>query len=262
MCSSDLVQQGTTEKDMTPEEQQRLAVERDKQVAYLENAKARALARHDKNIATAEDEDAKAEEAVKRRRTEKSYDSDIRATKAEYTKRINAPSYEAANMVDISTIPELAWMKDITADSKEYKIYKEFFDTMAISHIDVLRSKYIGAVHEQNRLINDGVSRAFKAALTGAEQKFIEDVVARYEEMRMQDSEMKNNRLTLSEAAQSDALTFLRNKFARAFYNDLALNDLKKMVKGYSAEEVDRLVRGMRAKLRRQIDPEIGRAHV
>jgi hypothetical protein len=68
------VQQGTTEKDMTPEEQQRLAAERDKQVAYLENAKARALARHDKNIATAEDEDAKAEETVKRRRTEKSYD--------------------------------------------------------------------------------------------------------------------------------------------------------------------------------------------
>ena len=253
------VQQGTVEKNMTPEEQQRLGAERDKQVAYLENAKARALARHDKNTATAEDEDAKAEEAVKRRRTEKSYDADIKATKTEYTKRINAPSYEAANMVDISTIPELAWMKEITADSKEYKIYKEFFDTMAISHIDVLRSKYIGAVHEQNRLITDGVSRAFKTPLTTAERKFLDDVTARYEEMRMQDSEMKNNRLTLSEAAQSDALKFLRNKFARAFYNDLALNDFKSMVKGYTAVEVDNLVRSMRAKLRRQIDPDVDR---
>ena len=251
------VQQGTVEKPMTPEEQARLSTERDKQVAYLEGAKVRALARIDKRIAQTEDADIKAEEAVKRRKAEKGYDADIKATKNEYTKRISSPSYEAANMVDISTIPELAWMKNITADSKEYKIYKEFFDTMAISHIDVLRSKYIGAVHEQNRLINDGVSRAFKTPITTAERKFIDAIVAKYEDMRMQDSEMKNNRLTLSKGAEEDALEFLRMKFARAFYTDLALNDLKKMVKGYTADEVDSLVRSMRSKLRAQIDPEV-----
>jgi hypothetical protein len=248
------VQQGTKEVPMTEEHRQELAAERDLAITKLEAARDKAFARVDKKIAAETDEDMKAELALERKRDEKKFNQDIEQTKRLYTKRMKEPMYEVPNMA-----PTPEWFKDLTEDSVEWKMYNEFAETMAMSHIDVLRSKYIGAVYEQKRAISAGVRGAFKKStpLTDVERRFIEDATGMFDEMRMKGAEFQGNRLKLLATSEKDALEWLRMKFARAFYTDLALNDLKTMMPGYTPAQVESLVKSMRAKLQTQIDPEV-----
>ena len=248
------IQQGTKEVPMTDEHRQELATERDATIAKIEKARDTAFARVDKKIAAETDEDTKAELALDRRRDEKKFNQDIEQTKRLYTKRMKEPMYEVPNMA-----PTPEWFKDLTEDSVEYKMYTEFVETMAMSHVDVLRSKYIGAVYEQKRAISAGVRGAFKKStpLTDVERKFIEDATGMFDEMRMVGAEFQGNRLKLLGTSEKDALEWLRMKFARAFYSDLALNDLKGMMPGYTPAQVETLVKSMRSKLQTQIDPEV-----
>jgi len=243
------VQQGTIEVPMTDEKRTSLGAERDKDIADLERFRDRDLGRIDQKIADAEklgDEDRKMELTVTRRRAEKSYASKIAETKALYAERIASPTYEAPNMVDTP-----AWFKDLDANGIEFKMFKEFITTLAQSHVDVLRSKYAGAIAEQKRAISSGIDKSFKTALTEQEQAFITSIADQYDEMRLKDAKIDGTRITPNKQSLDDANEFLNFKFGRAFGNDLALGDLTGMVKGYSAEQVKEIVTGLRAKLRR-----------
>lgn len=246
------VQQGTKEVPMTEEHRQELAGQRDLAIAKLEAARDKAFARIDKKIAAETEEDMKAELALERKKAEKKYSQDIEQTKRLYTKRMAEAMYEVPNMT-----PTPEWFKDLTEDSVEWKMYNEFAETMAMSHIDVLRSKYIGAVYEQKRAISAGTRSAFKKStpLTDVERKFIEDATGMFDEMRMKGAEYQGNRLKLLATSEKDAIEWLHKKFARSFYTDLALNDLKSMMVGYTPTQVESIVKGMRAKLQTQIDP-------
>lgn len=260
------VQQGTEERPMTEEYKAELGAQRDKELANMEAGKARELARLQKKQAAAVNEEAKLEFELRIKRLESKYASNMESTKRYYTKQMNEKTYEAPRMVDSP-----AWFKDVdgsvienddgtvtyTGKSLEYQVYLQFHDAISKSAADVLIGKYLGAIHEQKRAISTGIGAAFNQSLTAQETKFIEDVVEQYDRMRLKDSGYKNNRFEMNEAAQEDADEWLRMKFARSFYTDLALGDLTKMVEGYTAAEVDTIVRGMRKKLRSKIDPDL-----
>jgi hypothetical protein len=260
------VQQGTEERPMTEEYKAELGAQRDKELANMEAGKARELARLQKKLAAAVNEEAKLEFELRIKRLESKYASNMESTKRYYTKQMNEKTYEAPRMVDSP-----AWFKDVdgsvienddgtvtyTGKSLEYQVYLQFHDAISKSAADVLIGKYLGAIHEQKRAISTGIGAAFNQSLTAQETKFIEDVVEQYDRMRLKDSGYKNNRFEMNEAAQEDADEWLRMKFARSFYTDLALGDLTKMVEGYTAAEVDTIVRGMRKKLRSKIDPDL-----
>ena len=246
------VQQGTQERPMTPERLKELEAERDADIKDLEKAKAKVLARLKERLDKAEDKQARLEFELRMEKAEKEYTRDIEAAKRKYTKLMAEKTYDAPNMV---SPPE--WFKDLKEDDIEYQVYKQFFDAVSQSAMDVLHGKYVGAIHEQRAAIAAGVSNSFRVALDAREMQFIQAVTDQYDQMRLKDSKIKNNRLALDEDAQRDANEWLRMKFARAFYNDLALGDLAKTVDGYSAEQVDTLVRGMRKKLKAQINPDL-----
>ncbi len=261
-----MVQQGTEERPMTPEYQAELVAQRDAEIASLESGKARELARLQKKLAAAENEEAKLEFQLRIKKVESKYDRNIEGTKRTYTKRLAEKTYEAPKMQK-----SLDWFKDVdgtleedengiiryTGTSLEYQVYLQFFDAISKSSVDVLIGKYLGAIHEQRRAVTAGIASAFNQNLTAQEIKFIEDVTEQYDRMRMKDSDYKNNRLVMSEAAQEDADEWLQKKFGRSFYTDLALTDLTKQVEGYTATEVDTIVRGMRNKLRNKVDPDL-----
>lgn len=260
------VQQGTEERPMTDEYKAELGAQRDKELATMEAGKNRELARLQKKLAAAVNEEAKLEFELRIKRLEGRYTSNVESTKRYYTKQMNEKTYEAPRMTD-----SLDWFKDVdgsvienddgtvtyTGNSLEYQVYLQFHDAISKSAADVLIGKYLGAIHEQKRAVTSGIGAAFNQSLTAQETKFIEDVVEQYDRMRLKDSGYKNNRFEMSEAAQEDADEWLRMKFARSFYTDLALGDLTKMVEGYTAAEVDTIVRGMRKKLRSKIDPDL-----
>jgi len=261
-----MVQQGTEERPMTPEYQAELVAQRDAELASLESGKAREMARLQKKLDTAQNEEARLEYQLRLKKTESKYDRNIEMTKRTYTKRMAETTYEAPNMQ-----PSLDWFKDVdgtleedengiiryTGNSIEYQVYLEFFDAISKSSVDVLIGKYLGAIHEQQRAVTSGISSAFSESLTAQETEFIKDVVEQYDRMRLKDSEYKNNRFVMSEAAQEDADEWLNYKFGGSFYKDLALGDLKTMIEGYTPEQVDTLVRGLRNKLRNKVDPDL-----
>lgn len=261
-----MVQQGTEERPMTPEYQAELVTQRDAELASLESGKAREMARLQKKLDAAQNEEARLEYQLRLKKTESKYDRNIEMTKRAYTKRLAEKTYEAPKMQ-----PSLDWFKDVdgtleedengiiryTGSSIEYQVYLEFFDAISKSSVDVLIGKYLGAIHEQKRAVTSGVSAAFSQSLTAQETKFIEDVIEQYDRMRLKDSEYKNNRFVMSEASQEDADEWLNYKFGGSFYKDLALGDLKTMIPGYTPEQVDTLVRGMRPKLRVKVDPDL-----
>ena len=261
-----MVQQGTEERPMTEEYKAELATQRDAELASLESGKAREMARLQKKLDTAQNEEARLEYQLRLKKTESKYDRNIEMTKRTYTKRMAETTYEAPNMQ-----PSLDWFKDVdgtleedengiiryTGNSIEYQVYLEFFDAISKSSVDVLIGKYLGAIHEQQRAVTSGISSAFSESLTAQETEFIKDVVEQYDRMRLKDSEYKNNRFVMSEAAQEDADEWLNYKFGGSFYKDLALGDLKTMIEGYTPEQVDTLVRGLRNKLRNKVDPDL-----
>jgi ribosomal protein L33 len=261
-----MIQQGTEEQSMTPEYQAELVTQRDAELASLESGKAREMARLQKKLDAAQNEEARLEYQLRLKKTESKYDRNIEMTKRAYTKRLAEKTYEAPKMQ-----PSLDWFKDVdgtleedengiiryTGSSIEYQVYLEFFDAISKSSVDVLIGKYLGAIHEQKRAVTSGVSAAFSQSLTAQETKFIEDVIEQYDRMRLKDSEYKNNRFVMSEASQEDADEWLNYKFGGSFYKDLALGDLKTMIPGYTPEQVDTLVRGMRPKLRVRVDPDL-----
>ena len=260
------VQQGTEERPMTEEYKAELAAQRDKELAIMEAGRNRELARLQKKLAAATNEEAKLEFELRIKRLESRYASNVESTKRYYTKQMNDKTYEAPRLTD-----SLDWFKDVdgtvienddgtvtyTGTSIEYQVYLQFHEAISKSAADVLIGKYLGAIHEQARAITSGVGASFNQSLTAQETKFIEDIVEQYDRMRLKDSGYKNNRFEMSESAQEDANEWLRMKFARAFYTDLALTDLAKMVEGYTPAEVDTIVRGMRKKLRTKVDPDI-----
>jgi len=259
------VQQGTEERPMTEEYKAELAAQRDKELAIMEAGRNRELARLQKKLAAATNEEAKLEFELRIKRLESRYASNVESTKRYYTKQMNDKTYEAPRLTD-----SLDWFKDVdgtvienddgtvtyTGTSIEYQVYLQFHEAISKSAADVLIGKYLGAIHEQARAITSGVGASFNQSLTAQETKFIEDIVEQYDRMRLKDSGYKNNRFEMSESAQEDANEWLRMKFARAFYFDLALGDLTKMVEGYTPAEVDTIVRGMRKKLRTKVDPD------
>ena len=263
------VQQGFKEVPMTDEHRAEISAKRDTDLANLEAAKAKTLKRHNDKMATIEDEEAKLALQLKIKQDERKFDRKIESTKRRYTKQLNETTYAVPNMVDAP-----AWFKDVDGDietrnidgadqvvytgtSIEYKVYLEFSDTIANSSIDILRAKYLGAIHEQTRTITSGIGEAFKESVTARERKFIEDIVTMYDDMRMEDANYKDNKLVLSEQAQADAKEWIEMKFARSLYTDLALNDLATMVKGYTPAEVTEIVKGLRPKLRVSTNPEL-----
>jgi hypothetical protein len=260
------VQQGTEERPMTEEYKAELAAQRDRELAIMEAGKDRELARLQKKLAAATNEEAKLEFELRIKRLENRYASTVESTKRYYTKQMNDKTYEAPRLTD-----SLGWFKDVdgtvienddgtvtyTGTSIEYQVYLQFHEAISKSAADVLIGKYLGAIHEQTRAITSGVGASFSQSLTAQETKFIEDIVEQYDRMRLKDSGYKNNRFEMSEASQEDANEWLRMKFARAFYTDFALTDLSKMVEGYTPAEVDTIVRGMRKKLRTKGDPDI-----
>lgn len=262
------IQQGTTTADMTQAERDRLAGLRDAEVLRTEKEIETAVARYDKKIAEATDEDAKLETELAKRKTVKNLKAEIDQIKKLYAQRIAAPKYEVPNMTNT---PE--WFKEVTGtlttdndgnlvyegDSLEYKVYLEFVQTMASSHLDVLMAKYQGSYHEQTRAIEEGIRESFRKTerLAEAERKFINDAVALYDEMRMEGGAFKNNKFVMLDTSKQSAQDFL-NKFARSFYQDMAIPELAEMMKGrYTAEQVNTLVRAMRSKLKKQINPDI-----
>ena len=261
-----MVQQGTEERPMTAEYKAELAAQRDAELASLESGKARELARLEKKLADAQNEEAKLEVQLKIKKVESQYNRNIEGTKRTYTKRMAETSYEAPKMQK-----SLDWFKDVdgtleedengivryTGNSLEYKVYLQFFDAISKSSVDVLIGKYLGAIHEQRRAVTAGIASAFNQNLTAQEVKFIEDITEQYDKLRMKDSKYTNNRFEMDKGAQEDADEWLNYKFGRSFYTDLALGDLTKQVDGYTATEVDTIVRGMRNKLRNKIDPAL-----
>jgi len=263
------VQQGFKEVPMTDEYRAEISAQRDADLTDLEESKAKTLKRHNDKMATIEDEEAKLALQLKIKQDERKFDRKIESTKRRYTKQLNEKTYAVPNMVDVP-----AWFKDVDGDietrnidgadqvvytgtSIEYKVYLEFSDTIANSSIDILRAKYLGAIHEQARTITSGIGEAFKQSVTARERKFIEDIVTMYDDMRMEDAKYKDNKLVLSEQAQADAKEWVEMKFARSLYTDLALNDLAPMVKGYTPAEVTEIVKGLRPKLRVSTNPEL-----
>jgi ribosomal protein L33 len=260
------VAQGTEERPMTPEYLAQLEAERDQELAMMEAGKERELKRLNKKLAEATNEEAKLEFQLRIAKVTGKYDRNIETTKRAYTKRMAEKTYEAARMNDT---PE--WFKDVdgeltenddgtisyTGNSIEYQVYLQFHDAISKSATDVLVGKYLGAIHEQKSAITAGVGSAFNQSLTAQETKFIEAVTEQYDEMRLKDSGYKDNRFVTSEASQEDADEWLNRKFGRSFYTDLALKDLAPMIKGYTKEEVETLVLGMRKKLRNKVDPDI-----
>jgi hypothetical protein len=260
------VGQGTEERPMTPEYLAQLEAERDQELAVMEAGKERELKRLNKKLAEATNEEAKLEFQLRIAKVTGKYDRNIETTKRAYTKRMAEKTYEAARMNDT---PE--WFKDVdgelienddgtisyTGKSIEYQVYLQFHDAISKSATDVLVGKYLGAIHEQQSAITAGVGSAFNQSLTAQETKFIEAVTEQYDEMRLKDSGYKDNRFVTSEASQEDADEWLNRKFGRSFYTDLALKDLAPMIKGYTKEEVETLVLGMRKKLRNKVDPDI-----
>lgn len=246
------VQQGFKEVPMTDEHRAEISAKRDEDITALEAGKTKTLKRMNDKLAELENEEAKLEQQLKIKKAERDFDRKIEATKRKYTKQLGENTYEVPNMVDSP-----AWFKDLTEDSIELKVYREFSDTIADSSIDVLRAKYLGAIHEQTRTVTAGVSEAFKQPLTARERKFVDDIVTMYDDMRMVDAQYKDNRLVLSEQSADDAKEWIEKKFARSLYTDLALTDLAPMIKGYTAEEVTEIVKGMRPKLRIGTDPDL-----
>lgn len=260
------VGQGTEERPMTPEYLAQLEAERDKDIAMMEAGKERELKRLNKKLAEATNEEAKLEFQLRIAKVTGKYDRNLETTKRAYTKRMAEKTYEAARMNDT---PE--WFKDVdgelienddgtisyTGNSIEYQVYLQFHDAISKSATDVLVGKYLGAIHEQQSAISSGVGSAFNQSLTAQETQFIEAVTEQYDLMRLKDSGYKDNRFTTSEASQEDADEWLNRKFGRSFYTDLALKDLAPMIKGYTKEEVETLVLGMRKKLRNKVDPDI-----
>jgi hypothetical protein len=260
------VGQGTEERPMTPEYLAQLEAERDKDIAMMEAGKERELKRLNKKLAEATNEEAKLEFQLRIAKVTGKYDRNLETTKRAYTKRMAEKTYEAARMNDT---PE--WFKDVdgelienddgtvsyTGKSIEYQVYLQFHDAISKSATDVLVGKYLGAIHEQQSAISSGVGSAFNQSLTAQETKFIEAVTEQYDLMRLKDSGYKDNRFVTSEASQEDADEWLNRKFGRSFYTDLALKDLAPMIKGYTKEEVETLVLGMRKKLRNKVDPDI-----
>jgi hypothetical protein len=260
------VGQGTEERPMTPEYLAQLEAERDQDIAMMEAGKERELKRLNAKLAQAENEEAKLEYQLRIAKVTGKYDRNIKTTKQVYTKRLAEKTYEAARMNDT---PE--WFKDVdgelvenddgtisyTGNSIEYQVYLQFHDAISKSATDVLVGKYLGAIHEQQSAISSGVGSAFNQSLTAQETQFIEAVTEQYDEMRLKDSGYKDNRFTTSEASLEDANEWLNYKFGGSFYKDLALGDLRTMIKGYTPEQVDTLVLGMRKKLRIKVDPDI-----
>ena len=246
------VQQGFKEVPMTAEHRADLGKERDLQIQDLEDARDRALARINNRLAKAEKAKDKLQLQLEAEETNDKYTQDIENTKRLYGKRVKEATFEVPNLVDTP-----ASFKDLTADSIEFKIYNEFYDTLADSHVDVLLSKYKGAMHEQRRAIKAGVTEAFNKTLTPQEEQFINAIVAQYDSMRMEDSSYKGNRLEKSKQAENEADDFLNYRFSRSFYSDGALEDFAPMVKGYTSEQVKSLVSGLRVKLTSKIEPDV-----
>jgi len=167
------VQQGFKEVPMTDEHRTELTKQRDDQVKSLEDARARALDRINNRLAKAEKAKEKLQFQLALEEANDKYNSDIENTKRVYNNRMKENTYEVPNMVDVP-----AWFKDLKEDSIEYKVYNEFFDTLAQSHVDVLFSKYTSALHEPTRALNAGINEAFNQTLTTPERDFITAVVA------------------------------------------------------------------------------------
>ena len=260
------VAQGTEERPMTPEYIAQLEAERDQDLAMMEAGKERELKRLNDKLAQAENEEAKLEYQLRIAKVTTKYDRNIKTTKQTYTKKLAEKTYEAPRMNDT---PE--WFKDVdgelvenddgtisyTGNSLEYQVYLQFHDAISKSSTDVLVGKYLGAIHEQQSAISAGVGSAFNQSLTAQETQFIEAVTEQYDEMRLKDSGYKNNRFVTSDDSLEDANEWLNYKFGGSFYKDLALGDLKTMIKGYTPEQVETLVRGMRKKLRNKVDPDL-----
>ena len=260
------VQQGTEERPMTDEYRAELGAQRDRELAIMEAGKNKELANLQKKLAATVNEEAKLEFELRIKRLESKYTTNVESTKRYYTKQLNEKTYEAPRMV-----ASPAWFKDVdgsvienddgtvtyTGNSLEYQVYLQFHDAISKSAADVLIGKYLGAIHEQKRAVTSGIGAAFNQSLTAQETKFIDDVVEQYDRMRLKDSGYKNNRFEMSESAQEDAKDWINYKFGRAFYNDLALNDIASMIEGYTPAEVDTVVRGMRKKLRTMVDPDL-----
>ena len=261
------VQQGTEERPMTAERRAELEAMRDAEIAKLEAAKQKVIKRLQLKLSEAQDEEAKLKGQYLIKQAEGTYDRNIENAKRAYARDIAAKTYEAPKMQ-----PAPEWFKDVdgtlienddgtvtyTGNSIEYKVYLQFFEAISNSAADVLIGKYLGAIHEQSRAITSGVGEAFRGSpLTAQERKFIEDVVEQYDDMRLKDSEYVDNRFKMSDASEEDANEWLEKKFGRAFYSDLALADLTKMIKGYTPTEVETLVRGMRKKLAVKVNPDI-----
>jgi hypothetical protein len=260
------VAQGTEERPMTPEYFAQLEAERDQELAMMEAGKEKELKHLNAKLDKAENEEAKLEYQLRIAKVTTKYDRNIKNTKRTYTKKLAEKTYEAPRMNDT---PE--WFKDVdgdlienddgtisyTGNSLEYQVYLQFHDAISKSATDVLVGKYLGAIHEQKSAITAGVGSAFNQSLTAQETQFIEVVTEQYDEMRLKDSGYKNNRFVTSDASLEDANDWLNYKFGGSFYKDLALGDLKTMIKGYTPEQVDTIVRGMRKKLRNKVDPDI-----
>jgi hypothetical protein len=260
------VAQGTEERPMTPEYFAQLEAERDQELAMMEAGKEKELKHLNAKLDKAENEEAKLEYQLRIAKVTGKYDRNIKNTKRTYTKKLAEKTYEAPRMNDT---PE--WFKDVdgdlienddgtisyTGNSLEYQVYLQFHDAISKSSTDVLVGKYLGAIHEQQSAITAGVGSAFNQSLTAQETQFIEVVTEQYDEMRLKDSGYKNNRFVTSDASLEDANDWLNYKFGGSFYKDLALGDLKTMIKGYTPEQVDTIVRGMRKKLRNKVDPDL-----
>lgn len=251
------VQMGTTEKPMTDEYRAKLEAERDEEVANIEARKKRDLDRIQRKIDNAKDSKVKTALQATYDKAEDNFDSMIRSTKLSYKKQIDSDTYNAPNYVNTKTMADFAWVKDLTEDSIQYKMYLQFREAINESQMDVLNAKYAGAMYEQERVLNRGIDRAFSKSLTEAERRFLTAVSDEYDRIALEGASYENNRFKMNEVSQADAVDFAEKRFARSFYNDNALNDFASKLPSYTPEQVKALVTGLREKLRTKIDPEV-----
>ena len=134
------IQQGTEERPMTAEYKAELGAQRDRELAIMEAGKDKELARLQKKLAGAVNEEAKLEFGLRIKRLENKYASNVESTKRFYTKQMNEKTYEAPRMTD-----SLDWFKDVdgtvienddgtvtyTGKSLEYQVYLQFHDAIS-----------------------------------------------------------------------------------------------------------------------------------
>ncbi len=251
------VQMGFTEKPMTPEYRKQLETERDAELADHEERKTRDLARIQRKIDAEKDPRKKITLQDIYNNTEDKFEAQLRSIRSSYKKQIDGSTYNAPNMVSSKTMKDFEWVKDLTKDSPEYKMYLEFRNAINESQLDVLRAKYAGAMYEQKRSLDRGINRAFSRPLTEAENALVTAVASEFDRITLAGAEFKENRFKLNEISQADAKYYSETQFARSFYSPDALKDFSKLVPGYTPEEVTKLITSMKAKLKNDIDPDV-----